>query len=291
MTQALAEAQSALDTIAGLQNKPLNYANTLGALEAATEELGRAWALVTHLDNVANSEALRTAHNTMLPKISDFYTGIYLNTDLWKTIQAYSATPEAQQLTGAKKRFMEETLADFMENGANLSDSEKTKLAELQSELAQVTQKYAENVLDSTHAWEWVSTDAAELDGLPQSALDAARQSAEEKQLGSENAPKWRLTLQAPSLLPALKHLKNNALRKTIWEASSKIGSTGEHNNKPLIEKIVHLRNEKATLLGHSSFADFVLTRRMAKNGATALQFIEDLHQRVKPAFESEIHI
>ncbi len=126
---------------------------------------------VGHLDSVRNSEALRAAHNAMLPEVTQFFSRIPLNTALWKRIKAYAETAEAKSLTGVRKRFLDETVKDFMRSGADLPEDEKTRLEEVQSELARITQKFSENVLDSTNAWELVLEDDSRLGGLPETAL------------------------------------------------------------------------------------------------------------------------
>jgi len=287
----LARAQARIDALASLPTEggTLTFERVLTALEDATEDLERAWGYVSHLDSVRNSPALREAYNKMLPKVSAFFTSIPLNAGLWNVLQAYAATAEAKTLEGPRKRFLEETLADFRENGAGLDAPGKERLAAINAELSAHTQKFSENVLDATNAWELVIDDENKLAGLPQSARDAARQAAAEKGYGDDAHPRWRFTLHAPSLIPVLKYLEDARIRRQVWEASSQVGAAGPYDNTSLIWKIVNLRDEKAKLLGHNNFADFILQRRMAGTGRGALDFIEGLHSRVKPHFDREV--
>ncbi len=290
ITAALAAAQNQIDALASDPDPAggLTFENTLLALESATETLSRPWGLVSHLDSVCNSDALREAHNEMLPAVSEFFSKIPLDAGLWARVKAYSETEEAKNLTGARRRYLEETVADFEASGADLPDAEKARLMEVESELAQKTQKYSENVLDSTNAWELVVEDAARLAGMPDSAKAAALESAKSKGLASDGAPKWRFTLQAPSFLPVLEHADDETLRKEVWEGTCGIGLGGAHDNTDLVWEILALRQEKAGLLGKAQFADHALQRRMAKDGATALGFVEDLYARTKPHFDRE---
>jgi len=201
----------------------------------------------------------------------------------------YARTDEGRKLTGIQKRFMEETMADFRQNGAELPKDKKERLATLQSELALTTQKYSENVLDSTNAWELIVTDPDRLRGLPDVVKQAALAEAQAKGIGSDDAPAWRLTLKAPSLFPVLEHAEDEALRREVWEASATIGHGGDYDNTDLVWRILQLRQEKAALLGHPHFPDLVLQRRMAKTGATARSFITDLHARIAKPFAAEI--
>ena len=157
ITVALEEAQKNIDALCkGTPPADLTFENTLIALETATEKLSHAWGMVSHLDSVRNSDALREHYNAMLPKITQFYSGIPLNEKLWQRIKAYAASDEAKSLTGIQKRFLNETVDDFVRSGADLPPEKKKRLEEVQAELAQFTQKFSENVLDSTNAWELV---------------------------------------------------------------------------------------------------------------------------------------
>jgi len=285
---ALAGADAALAAITALPESGASYENTFLALESATELLNETWAKVTHLTSVADSPELRTAHNAALPKVSAFQSRIPLNAGLWVRLKQAAAHPSAAALRGVHRRFLEETMADFRQQGADLPPDRKARLETLQSELAALTQKYSENVLDATNAWELVVTDAHRLRGLPDHAREAARQSALKKGHGSEAQPAWRFTLHQPSQEPVMLYAEDEALRREVWQASAGIGRVAPQTNQDLVRKILALRQEKAALLGQAHFADSVLVRRMAKSGAQALAFIEDLHRRIRPAFVRE---
>ena len=284
----LAEAQRCLDAVAGQDHARLTFETVLGALDDATETLDRGWNRVGHLDAVRNSPELRAAYNAMLPKVTEFYTRISLNEGLWRTLRAYAATPEARRLTGARRRHLEETVENFRESGADLSPEGKRELERLNAELAATTQKFSENVLDATNAWELVVTEETRLGGLPESARAAARQSFLQKNPGAGAQPGWRFTLHAPSYLPLMKYARDDGLRREAWEASANVGRRAPHDNTALMRKIIELRQAKGKLLGHQHFPDLILRRRMARNGASALAFIERMHQRVAPAFAQE---
>src|SRR5690625_4691183 len=198
----LERAEKKIEKLTELDLENLTFENTLLALEDATEELSDAWGKVSHLTSVNDSKPLREAYNQMLPKVSEFFAKIPLNEELWKVIKAYEQTEEAAQLTGARRRFLEETVKDFRQYGADLPAEKKRRLEEIQSELAQVTQKFSENVLDSTNEWELIIEEEADLAGLPENAREAARRSALSKGIGTEEEPKWRFTLHMPSLEP-----------------------------------------------------------------------------------------
>src|SRR5688572_6260185 len=244
---ALARAQVTIDAIATRDLGQLAYETTFLALEHATEELTVAWAKVTHLQSVADTPALRDAHNAMLPRVSAFYASIPLNAALWERLKAFASSPAAAHVSGIHRRFMEETMKDFRQAGADLPPEKRARLEALQSELAQLTQKYAENVLDATNAWQLVlpESDEARLAGLPAHAKAAAKRSAETKGLSG-----FRFTLHMPSQEPFMTYLEDDELRREMWSAAIRVGAHAPHDNTALISRILALRAEKAELLG-----------------------------------------
>jgi len=285
---ALERAQAAIDSIAGLDLGAVNYDSTFLALERATEELNFAWGKVTHLQSVSDSPAIREAHNALLPKVSAFFAKIPLNPALWLRLKTFMSGPAAKALTGIHARLIDETESSFRLAGADLPDEMRARLEALQCELAQLTQKYAENVLDSTNAWQLLIEDEARLAGLPAHAKAAARASAERKGLGTPEKPFWRFTLHGPSIEPVMAYAEDEDLRRQVWTGLAGIGADAPFDNSALIQRILTLRAEKSALLGKSHFADLVLERRMAKTGDRALAFIEDLKRRAEKAFAKE---
>jgi oligopeptidase A len=220
----------------------------------------------------------------MLPQVSEFFAGIPLNDALWKTLKAYGEeNGDTARLSSTKQRYVAETLADFREAGADLPPEKKQRAAAIQSQLAELTQKYSENCLDATNAWERIVTDEKELSGLPRSAIDAARQSAAQKGVDG-----WRFTLQAPSYIPVMTYADNEALRKEVWHAYAAIGRGGEHDNRELVRQILDLRHELAQLMDQANFADHVTARRMVGSGQAALDFGREIFDKIRPTFEQE---
>ena len=285
---ALIEAERSLDRIVQQDPATADFRSTFLALEEATDLLNETWAKVSHLVTVADGPGLREAHNAMLAKVSAFQARIPLSEPLWLRLKAAAARPASSELVGEQRRFLEETMADFIQQGADLPQERKLRLEALQSELAQLTQKYSENVLDATNAWELLVTDERRLRGLPPHAKEAARQNALLKGHGTDSSPVWRFTLQGPSQEPVMLYAEETELRRQVWQAAVAVGSLAAHDNRGLVKRIVALRQEKASLLGKAHFADLVLARRMARDGAKALGFVEDLHERVRAAFQRE---
>lgn len=280
ISRALEIAKKEIDQL--IVESPRSYEGCFVALENITENLTLAWRKVGHLGSVCDSDAMRKAMTKMLPKVSVFVQSLYLNEDLWMCVDgAYQAE---EHRTGVIRRHMEEVRDQFIQNGAQLIGDSKEELAAINKELAEITKKYSDNVLDSTNSWELLITDEEELAGLPESALQAARQSAQSKGLEG-----WRFTLHVPSRLPVMQHSTNERLRAQVWRAGTEIGRGEEYNNLPLVVRILSLRRRQAQLLGHDNFPDLMLSRRMAKSGANALSFLEDLHGKVHASFQKEL--
>jgi oligopeptidase A len=280
--QLLAEARQRQKELAESTGER-TFENTLLALENMTEQLDFALGVTRHLESVSTYPELREAFNRVQPKASLFYTEIVLDPGLWRILQEYAATPEAHALTGTRARFLRKTMDSFRRQGAELDDAGKERLKLIDVELAQITTKYSEHVLDATNAFELVITDPSRLSGLPQSAVDAARESARSKGVDG-----WRFTLQAPSYNAVLTYMDDAGTRELLYRAYMTRATSGDRNNGPLIERIVQLRREKAAVLGFSNFADLVLEDRMAHDGHKALSFLRELRTKTQDFFERE---
>jgi len=283
--QAIGQAKAAIEAICAVQEP--TWDNTFAAMEESSAALMRGWQRLSHLQSVMDSPACREVMNELMPEVVMFSSSVTLNPRLYAVLKNAATQHWVQELSPVKQRFIQETLADFRESGADLPEEAKRRYAELSTELAQLSQKFGENVLDSTNAWEYVTADAAEIAGLPESARETARLDALAKGHGTEEAPQWRFTLQFTSVQPVMTFADCESLRERVWRAMGAKG-TGEFDNAELINKILSLRVEKAALLGYERYSDYVTSRRMAGSGTTALNFINDLHARVKSAFVEE---
>lgn len=285
VTWAIEKGRANIDQIKSLALDEVTFEKTFGALELATEDLDRSWGRVNHLDSVANSDELREALNEMLPIVSEFSSSISLDSDLWRVLKFFAESEAVAGLTEIQQRFINETCEDFRSAGADLDEGAKKRMSEINGALAKATQKFGENVLDSTKAWELYEIDENRLEGLPESAKEAAAEDA--KANGREG--QWRFTQQFPSMYPIMQYAKDDILRRDVWQGSTAIGRGGEYDNSELIWGILRLREEKAALLGFSNFADLTLKRRMAKDGKGALDFTENLHGKIEAQFHKEL--
>lgn len=275
------EAENELQAILGAT--PRTYANTLGALDHLGERLSQAFGVVSHLENVCTTPQLRAAYNTVVPLVTAFYTKLQLSEALYQALRDYSTTQEAQSLSPAKSRYLELMLNKFRREGAGLPPQQKERLEAIHTRLSELTNRFGQNVTDSTADYE-LYLEESQIAGLPQTALEAAQQSA-----ASKGKRGYRFTLQAPSYLALMNHLDDPAIRKQVYLAYQSRATEEGRDNRPLIAEILALRQEKARLLGYDNFADYVLEDRMAKNATTAQSFEADLHARARPHFEREM--
>ena len=278
----LSEARASLLALE-VDDRPRTYATTLGALETLAAPLGDAVAIVAHLESAATSPEWRAAYNAIQSPLSEFFTSLGLSEPVSRAVKDFAKTKEATELTGMKKRLLAKTLDDLRRSGAELGAEAKSRLSAIDVELTTATVRFAQNVLDATNAFELLVGDRAKLAGLPESAIEAARESAKERGLDG-----YRLTLQGPSYIPALTYLDDSSIRETLYRAYQTRATRGETDNRALLARILELRAAKATALGYASFADLVLEDRMAKSGAAALAFVEGLRERLEARLREE---
>lgn len=280
---ALAEAQAEVEAIAG-DGAPRTWAGTVGRLDDALERLGRVVRPCAHLVSVSNTPEMRAAYDAVLPEVSGFYARLPLHAGLWAAVRAFAETGEAAGLGPVRARHLEKTVRDFRRAGADLPPDEKARIEALRVELSQLQTRFSNNTLDATNAFEMVLTDEADLAGLPGSVRRQAAAAARAR--GVEG---WRFTLQVPSYQPFLQYSERAELRRRMWEAYNNRAAGGEHDNRPLVRRILELRRELAERLGFEDFADYALEDAMARTGERAVAFEVDLTQRTRPYWEREM--
>ncbi len=253
----------------------------------AGERLSRAWGIVGHLHSVNDIPPWREAYNALLPEVSSFYADLGQNLALYSKYKALASSDAFGTLTAARKKIIDNELRDFRLSGAELPEDKKPRFKAIQEALSALAAKFSENVLDATNAHaEWI-TDAAELAGLPDDVIAAARAAAEK-----ESKPGWKFTLHAPSYMPVLQYANHRDLRARMYRASAtraaEFGPT-EWDNGPLIDQILALRDEEAKLLGYANFAEVSLATKMAENPAQVIAFLRDLAHKARPFAERDL--
>jgi oligopeptidase A len=289
ISDAIGLAEARLQQIGSQCLQLVRYENSAEALSKATAELDRIWSLVGHWNHVMDSPAFREVYNRVLPKVSDFYSGILLRPELWKVVSAFRDSPAFNELDALRRRHVDELVMDFKECGAELDEASRVRLQAIDNRLSLLAQQYSERVLDSTNAWELLVDDPSVVSRFPEVLRDIAREQAKAKGHGAEDKPVWRFTLQAPSLIPFLKYAEDPELRRSAWEASCGIGRKDPWDNSTILLEMLQLRQEKAALLDCDEFATLTLKRRMVKNVANAKDFILKLRDAMAEGLRAEV--
>ena len=275
--QLLADGRAT--TAAALKAKPA-WDEFVAPLEDANERIGRAWGQVAHLHAVMDNPELREVYNANLPKVTQYWTELGQNQELFEKYKALRNSSEFAQLSSPRKRIIENALRDFRLGGAELPPERKQRYAEIQQELARLSAKFSENLLDATNAFSIV-VDRSRVSGIPEDVLEAARDAAQQ-----EGKDGWKFTLRMPSYLPVMQYADERKLRETMYHASSTRASEfgkPEWDNAPLIARMVPLRREMAQLLGYRDFAEVSLVPKMAESSSQVLAFLDDLARRARP--------
>ena len=296
VTPAISEliAQGRAQLAEWLADVPAPSWDTLVApLEEQGDKLDQAWAPVSHLNSVANSEELRKAYTESVALLTDYSTEFSQNEALYKAYQQLADSAEFAQLAQAQQQTINNALRDFRLGGVALNDADKKRFGDIQKRLSELSTQFSNNVLDATQAWFKQFDNADALAGLPESALAQAAQAAAQKEL-----PGYVITLDFPSYYAVIMYADNRALREEMYTAyvtrASAVGkkadgtSAAEFDNTPLIAETLALGHELAQLLGFANYAERSLASKMAESPAQVLQFLTELAQKSKPFAERD---
>ncbi|MEG4169832.1 MULTISPECIES: M3 family metallopeptidase [unclassified Microcoleus] len=279
VTQLLTELEASLaDLEASVEP---TWSGLVEPLQRLGERLNWSWSIVGHLMGVKNSPELRSAHETVQPEVVKFWSKLSQSKPLYEAFKALRASENWNSLESAQKRIVEAALRDAQLSGVGLEGEQKERFNAIQLELAEITTQFSNHVLDATKAFSITLTNKDEIDGLPPSLLSLAAQaarSAGEENADAENGP-WRITLDFPSYGPFMQHGTRRDLREKLYKAFIGRASSGELNNWPLTDRILALRQEKAALLGFSSYAELSLASKMAPDVAAVEALLEELRQ------------
>ncbi len=267
--------------------------NLIAPIEDQGDKLDQAWAPVSHLNSVANSDELRKAYTESIALLTDYSTEFSQNEALYQAYQQLADSSEFAQLSQAQQQTISNALRDFRLGGVALNDADKKRFGEIQKRLSELSTQFSNNVLDATQAWYKQFDNADALAGLPESALAQAAQAAAQK-----NLPGYVVTLDFPSYYAVIMYADNRALREEIYTAyvtrASAAGkkadgsSAAEFDNSALITETLALRHELAQLLGFANYAERSLASKMAESPAQVLQFLNELAQKSKPFAERD---
>ncbi len=272
----LADARSTVEQCLK-QNSLYSWENLIDPIDDAEDRLHQAWAPVSHMNSVVNNESLRDAYNACLPALTEYSTEMGQNQDLHQAYRSLAEHKQFSALQPAQQKIIDNALRDFHLSGIDLPKEQQQRFKEISQQLSRLASQYEENVLDATNAWSKLIVDASELEGLPESALAQARQSAE--QAGKQG---WLITLQFPSYIAVMTYANNRELRREHYHAFATRASdqgpyAGRWDNTEIMEQILALRHEKAQLLGFNNYAELSLATKMADTPEQVIDFLEEL--------------
>ena len=179
--ELIEENRQAIEQV--LKQPHFTWENFIEPLSEAGEHLSRAWSPISHLNSVKNSPELRDAYQACLPLLSEYSTWVGQHEGLYNAYLSLKNSPEFATYSVAQKKAIENALRDFELSGIGLSEEKQKRYGEIVTRLSELSAQFSNNVLDATMGWEKVIEDESELAGLPESALLAAKQSAESKGL------------------------------------------------------------------------------------------------------------
>ncbi len=283
ISKLIEETKAEIETITSNTEAP-TFKNTVEALENTGEKLDRATSIFFNLNSAETNDEIQKIAQEVSPMLTEFSNDMLLNEALFERIKTVYKQKDTLNLSEEQQMLLDKKYKAFSRNGANLSEENKTKLRKIDADLSKLSLTFGENVLAETNKYELHITDEKDLSGLPEGVIEAAAQTAEEKEKKG-----WVFTLDYPSYVPFMTYADNRELRKKMAIA---FGAKGFHNdaldNQQNVLQIANLRHQRSNLLGYKSHAHFVLEERMAETPEKVKSFLNELLEKAKPAAQKE---
>jgi len=286
--QILAKSRQQIDHIVS-QETELTWDNYIQPLEDLEDRINKVWSPISHLNAVMNNDALRTAYNHNLDKLTQFNTEFAQDRRIYTIYQRIHDSDKFSQLHPAQQQSIRHALRDFHLSGIDLPEQQQQRFKQLKQSLSKLSSQFSDNVLDATNAWKKIIVDESQLAGLPETAKAIARQRAQH-----DNQQGWMLTLDFSCYFAVMSYADNRELRKEMHDAyvtraSDQGPHAGRWDNSNIMEQIVTLRHEMAELLSFSNYAEYSLATKMADSTEHVLQFLQDLVARAKPYAQRDL--
>ncbi len=277
--EAVKLASEEIKTITDNREQP-TFDNTIAKLERAGETLGRITSILFNLNSAETNKDIQAVAQEVSPILTRFSNDITLNEILFQRIKIVYESRETTGLNTEQKILTERKFRSFLLGGAGLKEDEKKRFREISEELATLSLRFEENVLEETNSFELHLTDKADLAGLPESLSEmAAMEAARREKTG------WVFTLHFPSYVPFMQYSERRELREKMLKAySSRACKGNKSDNCDNVFKIANLRLEISRMLGFSNFAEMTLGDRMADSPDKVEKFLEELFEASKPA-------
>lgn len=283
-TVAMEKHNAEMEAILSNPDEP-TYENTIEASYYAGELLGRVSTVFGTFNSVNISDSIQLLAQKIYPQLSSHGDEIRLDPRYFKRVKAVYENRDQYELTDEQLFLLENDYKSFIRSGAALPEDKKEELKKINQELSGLTLKFSQNVLAEVNDFKLVVTDEANLAGLPEASIQAAKETAE-----AENIKGWVFTIQKPSMIPFLQYADNRELRKEIYEAYVNQGNHDDENdNKEILKKILNLRVRRAHLLGYENHASYRTETRMAQNPERVFELLEDkLWEGILPKVKAE---
>jgi len=282
----LNEGKQAIEALVNNNEAP-TWDNFARQLEDMEEKISRAWSQVGHMNAVVNSPELRETYNENLAKLTDFYSDLAQNEQLYQKFKDLCQSQVFTKLSATQKKIVENELRDFRLGGAELPADKKARFKAVQEQLSKLGAKFEENIMDNTNDFAHFVEDESALKGIPEDALQASKDAA-----SGDGKSGYKFTLHFPSYMPVLQYADNRGLRETMYRGyatrASEFGKK-EWDNTALISDILKLRLEASQLLGFSNYSELSLATKMADTPTQVTEFLHTLAKRAKPYAERDM--
>ena len=310
MTEAMTAARTAIAAVKAQTD--ITWDNTVTRLTDITEQVGRIWGVVAHLNSVVDTPELRAVYNGLMPEVTQFFTEISLDIELYGRFKAIKAAPEFAQLSAAEQKKLDNDLRDFVLSGAELNPEQQQVFAALQTESAQLSAQFSQNVMDATDAFALYFDDGYALAGLSQPVSSPCSAEAEtdvlerDSQLtglpvdalamfaaaaAAEGKNGYKIGLQIPHYLAVMQYSDNRDLRQQMYQAyvtrASELGDA-KLDNTANIKRILEIAAQEAQLLGFANYAELSLATKMAETPDQVTTFLRDLAAKARPFAEQD---
>ena len=281
--EGMKQQNAEIDAIVQNPEAP-TFENTIEAYEASGELLERVSSVFGNLMSAETNDEMQALARKLMPLMTEHGNNISLNEALFARIKAVYDQRNQLHLNTEQQQLLKDIYEGFALNGANLQGADRDTYRELSNRLSLLTLQFSENLLKATNSYQLLLTHPEQVKGLPQSALDAARESAQQK--GMEG---WRFTLDYPSYVPFMEYADSRELRRELYTAYASRAKGGETDNLDVVKQIVNTRLALAQLLGYPDYVSYKLTQRMARTTEAVNQLLDQLLEAYTPAAQQEV--
>ncbi len=276
-------AKQEIEAICNQRSMP-DFDNTIVALERCGKDLNRVIEVFGPITSAMNTPELMEIEIRVSQKLSEYSTWVTLNERLWQRVKRVYETKENFNLDAEDQMLLQNTYDSFALNGANLEGEDREKFSKLSAELSELNTRFAQNVLKELNTYEiWLTKN--DLDGLPESSIEAAALAAKGK--GREG--EYLFTLAQPTYMAFMKYSSRADLREKMYRLYNGRNQQGEFSNIDVMKRIAEVRRQIANLLGSETHAKHVLKKRMAENPENVYNLLDRLRDAYRPAQIAEI--